>query len=128
VSCRFTELIIDAEDPHALAAFWQQVLGYDERDREDDIVEIGGAPGTGPLLVFLRVPDRKSVKNRLHIDVSATDQDQPAELERLLSLGATPVDIGQGDDVSWHVLADPEGNEFCLLASRVDPAAAWPPA
>jgi hypothetical protein len=127
MSCRFTELIIDAEDPHALAAFWQQVLAYDERDRGDDIVEIAGPPGTGPSLVFLRVPERKSLKNRLHIDVNATDRDQPAELERLLSLGARRVDIGQGDDVSWHVLADPEGNEFCLLASRVDADAPWPP-
>jgi hypothetical protein len=127
VSCRFTELIIDAEDPHALAVFWRQVLGYEERDRDENAVEIAGPPGTGPSLVFLRVPERKSVKNRLHIDVNATDRDQVAELERLLSLGARPVDIGQGDDVSWHVLADPEGNEFCLLGRRVDGEAPWPP-
>jgi len=128
VSCRFTELIIDAEDPDGLAAFWQQVLGYEERDRDEDAIEIGGPPGTGPTLVFLRVPEPKTVKNRLHIDVNATDRDQAAELERLLALGARPVDVGQGDAVSWHVLADPEGNEFCLLARRVDAETAWPPA
>ncbi|MBV9951671.1 MAG: VOC family protein [Acidimicrobiia bacterium] len=128
MSCRFTELIIDAEDPDGLAAFWQQVLGYEERDRDEDAIEIGGPPGTGPTLVFLRVPEPKTVKNRLHIDVNATDRDQAAELERLLALGARPVDVGQGDAVSWHVLADPEGNEFCLLARRVDAETAWPPA
>jgi hypothetical protein len=127
VSCRLTELCIDCEDPHRLAEFWRQVLGYDEREREDDLVVIAGPPGTGPFLVFARVPERKAVKNRLHVDLSATDQDQPAELERLLSLGARPVDVGQTGEESWHVLADPEGNEFCLLSSRVDPTAPWPP-
>ena len=68
-----------------------------------------------------RVPDGpKQTKNRIHLDINPTDRDQAAELERLLALGATRVDVGQGD-VSWHVLADPEGNEFCLLRSRVDP-------
>jgi hypothetical protein len=127
LSCRFTELIIDCQDPHRVADFWRQVLGYEEREREDDIVVIAGAPGTGPFLVFLRVPDRKTVKNRLHVDVCATDQEQAAELERLLALGAKPVEIGQTGEESWHVLADPEGNEFCLLSSTVDPTEAWPP-
>jgi glyoxalase superfamily protein len=65
------------------------------------------------------VPEAKTVKNRVHIDVNPTGVDQAEELERLLSLGATRVDIGQGD-VPWVVLADPEGNEFCLLARRID--------
>ncbi len=70
---------------------------------------------------LLLVPDGpKRGKNRLHLDVNPTDRDQDAELQRLLELGARPVDIGQGD-VTWHVLADPEGNEFCLLRRRVEP-------
>ena len=61
------------------------------------------------------------MKNRIHLDVNATDRDQAAELERLLALGARPVDVGQSGEESWHVLADPEGNEFCLLRRTVDP-------
>jgi hypothetical protein len=74
-----------------------------------------------PSLLFIRVPEAKTGKNRLHLDVNTFDSDQGAELERLLGLGATPVDVGQGEQ-RWHVLADPEGNEFCLLRSVVDPA------
>jgi hypothetical protein len=73
-----------------------------------------------PMLVFVPVPDAKSVKNRVHIDVNPAGADQAEELERLLGLGATRVDVGQSADVPWVVLADPEGNEFCLLARRVD--------
>ena len=70
--------------------------------------------------MFLPVPEPKTIKNRIHLDVSATDGDQDAEVERLLALGARRVDIGQGD-VSWVVLADPEGNEFCVLEARRQP-------
>ena len=85
-----------------------------------------GQPEKGPVptLLFLRVPDPTPGKNRLHLDLNATDRDQDAELQRLLALGATPVDVGQeplSDTMTWHVLADPEGNEFCLLRARVEP-------
>lgn len=86
-------------------------------------MSIGAAPGDdkGIQIDFLIVPDGpQTSKNRLHLDVNPTDRDQYAELERLLQLGAVPVDVGQGD-VSWHVLADPEGNEFCLLRGRREP-------
>ena len=73
-----------------------------------------------PLLVFVPVPEPKTVKNRLHIDVNPSGCEQQDELERLLALGARRVDVGQGD-VPWIVLADPEGNEFCLLARRIEP-------
>jgi hypothetical protein len=116
---RFTELCIDASDPAALGRWWAEVLGYDIVDEEDGAVELKGPPGSGPTVLFIRVPEAKTVKNRLHIDLNATDRDQDAELERLLGLGARKVDIGQGDQ-TWVVLADPEGNEFCLLRSRVD--------
>jgi predicted enzyme related to lactoylglutathione lyase len=123
MACRMTELIIDARDPSLLAAFWSEVLGYVETDRDDSGIEISPpTPGTGaPAMVFLRNSDARRGKLPMHLDVNATDRDQDAELQRLLELGAVPADIGQGEDVSWHVLADPEGNEFCLLRTRVEP-------
>ncbi|WP_055590134.1 VOC family protein [Streptacidiphilus griseoplanus] len=126
MACRISELVIDAADPERLAAFWSEVLGYAELGREDDgSIEIG-PPGTGfggpqPTLVISPSNDPRPAKLRLHIDVNATDRDQDAELERLLTLGARPVDVGQTGAEDWHVLADPEGNEFCLLRARIQP-------
>jgi catechol 2,3-dioxygenase-like lactoylglutathione lyase family enzyme len=120
MSSRFTELVIDCHDPETLAAFWQEVLGCPTVDRggdDDPFVSISGG-GTPVEIVFAPVPEAKEVKNRVHIDVNATDRDQADEVERLLALGARRVDVGQGD-VSWVVLADPEGNEFCVLRTRV---------
>jgi hypothetical protein len=117
VASKFTELEIDCADPGALARFWCSVLGYEVLDSGDGegVVTIGGpAP---PTLTFARVPEGKTIKNRLHMDVSPTDRDQDEEVQRLLDLGARYADVGQGD-VSWVVLADPEGNEFCVLAGR----------
>ena len=111
-------LVIDSHDPAALAAWWGEALGREvEVDDED---EVGLAPSNPqePGLLFLRVPEDKVVKNRLHLDLRPQDgSDQAAELERLLAMGARRVDVGQGSDVTWVVLADPEGNEFCLLRS-----------
>ncbi|MEV8047376.1 VOC family protein [Streptomyces griseoluteus] len=127
MACRISELVIDAADPERLAAFWSDVLGYVELGREDDgSIEIG-PPGAGfggpqPTLVLSPTTDPRPAKLRLHIDVSPTDRDQPAELDRLLALGARPADIGQSGEESWHVLLDPEGNEFCLLRRRLNPA------
>jgi hypothetical protein len=125
MACRFSELVIDSRDPESLAAFWAAVLDYSVLGREEDgSVEIGPAEGFGgaaPTLVFAPVDDPTPGKVRLHIDVNATDRDQDAELERLLGLGATRADVGQTGDEGWHVLADPEGNQFCLLKRRLDP-------
>ncbi|MFD6023986.1 VOC family protein [Streptomyces griseoluteus] len=127
MACRISELVVDAADPERLAAFWSDVLGYVELGREDDgSIEIG-PPGAGfggpqPTLVLSPTADPRPAKLRLHIDVSPTDRDQPAELDRLLALGARPADIGQTGEETWHVLLDPEGNEFCLLRRRLDPA------
>jgi len=125
MGCRITELVLDCADPERLATFWCSVLGYVEIGREGDDIEIGppevGFGGPRPTLVLSRVAEPKRDKLRLHIDVNATDRDQAAELERLLELGATVADVGQSGQESWHVLADPEGNEFCLLRRRVDP-------
>ena len=123
MACRITELVLDAHDPDLLARFWCTVLGYVELDRVDGSIEIGpaeaGSGGPQPTIVFDRTDEPKSGKLRLHIDVNATDRDQEAELDRLLAAGARRADIGQTGNESWHVLADPEGNEFCLLRRRV---------
>ncbi|MEV0583988.1 VOC family protein [Nonomuraea sp. NPDC050310] len=120
MACRITELSLDCADPRSLAVFWRQVLGFEVIAEEEDLVELG-SPESPFTLILARTPDPKTVKNRLHLDLNATDRDQEAELRRLLDLGARPIDVGQGPDVSWHVLADPEGNEFCLLHRRVSP-------
>lgn len=123
MACRITELVLDCADPDKLADFWCSVLGYQVLDRDPDGIEIGRAdqsPEDRITLVLSRVAEPKRQKLRMHLDVNATDRDQAAELERLLGLGATLVDIGQAK-VRWHVLADPEGNEFCLLKRRVAP-------
>lgn len=114
----FTELTIDCENPERLARFWAEVLGYSVAEAETGMVEISGP--NRPSLVFFEVPENKTKKNRLHIDVNPVDRDRDAEVSRLLSLGATHTDVGQKKDVPWVVLADPEGNEFCVLGSRVD--------
>jgi len=121
MASRLTEIVIDAANPSALAEFWCQTLGYEITAVEDGDVSIGGPPGSGPELLFQRVPEGKTVKNRVHLDVNPTDRDQADEVARLIGLGAGPVDIGQGD-VGWVVLSDPEGNEFCILRRRVAPA------
>jgi hypothetical protein len=123
MACRFSELVVDCRDPEALAAFWSAVLDYRELSREDGAIEIGPAAGFGgpaPTLVFSPAADPTPGKLRLHIDLNPTDRDQEAELQRLLELGAVPADVGQTGEESWHVLADPEGNEFCLLRRRLD--------
>ena len=130
MASRFTELVVDSHDPRGLAEFWCEVLGYRivDMDEDDQVFEIGTHELTAeevvhgpvpPTIVFLPVPEDKAVKNRLHIDLSPIDRDPPEEVERLLALGATRADIGQGD-VAWTVLADPEGNEFCVLR-RLEP-------
>jgi len=122
MACRFSELVVDCRDPEVLARFWCEVLGYRELSREDGAIEIGpeaGFGGPAPTLVFGPVADPTPGKLRLHIDVSPTDRDQDAELQRLLDLGAVPADVGQTGEENWHVLADPEGNEFCLLRTRL---------
>jgi hypothetical protein len=130
MASRITEIAVDCRDPAGLAAWWAEVLGYEVLPPEDDgVVEIGPPgqepKGALPTIVFAAVPEPKRDKLRLHLDLNATDRSQAEELDRLLALGATPVDVGQGplsESMTWHVLADPEGNEFCLLQSTVAPA------
>ena len=122
MACRISELILECLDPEELARFWCGVLGFVVLDREDGAVEIGPPEGFGGLqpTIILSPSDKPAPsRSRLHIDVNATDRDQAAELERLLGLGARPADVGQTGAESWHVLADPEGNPFCLLKARL---------
>jgi len=112
---------IDAAEPLTLAGFWSAVLGWSHRIDEDGDVWVEpdeGHPDYGavPPLLFLRVPDPKMVKNRLHLDLIPDDQEQ--EVDRVVALGATRPSIGQTGHESWVVLADPEGNEFCILGER----------
>nr|WP_239064047.1 MULTISPECIES: VOC family protein [unclassified Streptomyces] len=116
-------MVLGCRDPEALARFWCEVLDFVILDREDDgTLEIGPREGFGgaqPTIILSRRDEPEKGKSRLHIDVNPTDRDQDAELERLLALGARPADIGQTGDEQWHVLSDPEGNEFCLLKARL---------
>ncbi|MGC1184479.1 MAG: VOC family protein [Candidatus Dormiibacterota bacterium] len=116
MSSRFYSVVIDCHGPSALARFWAEVLSYKVVYEEPHEVVVARDDDTYPALIFVPVPESKSIKNRLHIDLAPDDQ--VAEVTRLLALGATPADVGQGPDVSWVVLADPEGNEFCVLSSR----------
>lgn len=124
MAARLTCLVIDANDPAGLARFWADVLGWDlhDVDPDDGSVVVSDPQHHAPILLFEPVPEAKAGKNRLHLDVNPLGCDQDEELERLQALGARAVDIGQGD-VSWVVLADPEGNELCLLRKRHEPAA-----
>jgi hypothetical protein len=109
----FYHLCIDSRDPRALARFWSAALDQPILFEDDEEVIVGADQHSYPGLCFFAVPEDKAVKNRLHIDLAPDDQQ--AEVDRLLALGATWADIGQGAAASWVVLADPEGNEFCVL-------------
>jgi hypothetical protein len=117
--------VLKCHDPEVLARFWCEVLDFIELDREEEgCIEIGPREGFGgpqPTIFLIRNDEPENGHTRLHIDVNPTDRDQDAELERLLAAGAKLVDIGQPAEASWHVLADPEDNEFCLLKRRLDP-------
>ncbi len=116
------EIIVDCNDPKLVAGFWAQVLGWEVQQAKDALwMSESGQPFPDLLLVFVPVPEKKSVKNRIHIDVSPVGCDRDEEVARLTALGATPVDVGQGEQ-PWVVLADPEGNEFCVLGRRADQA------
>ena len=112
MSLRIESVAVDANDPAALSAFWEGVLGWKRVVESDDEIALE-QPGGGSDLLFLRVPDAKSGKNRLHLDLRPDDQ--AAEVARIEGLGARRVSVGQGDDATWVVMADPEGNEFCVL-------------
>jgi predicted enzyme related to lactoylglutathione lyase len=111
-------VIIDCADPAALAPFWASAAGWPVTYAAEGIVGLRSPAGTGPYLELLQVAGGKAAKNRLHPDVAPyRDGDAAAEVARLRRAGATPADVGQGD-MPWTVLADPAGNEFCVLTPR----------
>lgn len=116
---RIAVIAIDAVHPRLVADFWCNVLGWHVVEEDDGVISIAPTDGAWPTIDVLEVAEKKAVKNRLHLDLRADGVSTTDEVGRLLSLGARPVDVGQGPDVSWVVLADPEGNEFCLLSRSV---------
>ena len=118
MSIRIQNVSFDCLDPARLAAFWAEALNWriTSVEPEEVVLEpLAGSPAEGiaPDIIFLLVPEVRVTKNRLHLDLRPSDQ--IAEVQRLIDLGATHVDVGQSSDVTWVVLADPEGNEFCVL-------------
>ncbi|MDQ6747826.1 MAG: VOC family protein [Candidatus Dormibacteraeota bacterium] len=113
MSIRVESLAFDCVDVARVGRFWADLLGAELGADPEGYLYIA-ASGPRPELLFLPVPEGKGGKNRLHLDLRPTGQDQEAEVARALELGARRSDIGQGE-VSWVVLADPEGNEFCIL-------------
>jgi hypothetical protein len=125
MTSRLLEVVVDCHDPRRLAQFWAAVLDYRVIEDRGDHIEIASWEPTAeavrrePMpstIIFVKVPESKAAKNRLHLDVMPFDLSQADEVARLVALGARPVDIGQGEQ-SWVVMADPEDNEFCVLRS-----------
>lgn len=126
VALRIAVLSIDARDPGRVADFWAAALGWEAWPDPDEGGVSLAPPGSsgpsglgGPSIDVFPVPEAKTVKNRLHLDLRADGTTQAEEVDRLLDLGATRVAVGQDPGVSWVVLADPEGNEFCVLQRSV---------
>ena len=119
VPSRIAVVAVDATNPKVVADFWCEVLGWQVAEESDEGISIQPPDGAWPTIDVLPVPEGKTVKNRLHFDLRADGVSTDVELERLLTLGARRVDVGQRPDVTWVVLADPEGNEFCLLSRAV---------
>ena len=119
MAIRIQCVVVDAADCECLARFWSEALRWRITYQSPDEWAIEPPEGSAevdvaPDILFVKVPDSKTVKNRLHFDLRPLDQD--AQVDRLIELGASRVDIGQPEDVTWVVMADPEGNEFCVLA------------
>jgi predicted enzyme related to lactoylglutathione lyase len=109
-------VVIDCVDPRAMARFWGTATDWTVHEVADDHASLRSAKGVGPYLEFLRTPDAKTVPDRIHLDLLPyPDDDKAAEVDRLRALGATDLDVGQGD-VPWTCLKDPEAHEFCVLA------------
>jgi len=115
MALEWEQVSVDARDPRALGRWWRDALGWVVVHDEPDEFEVRPDADRLPGLLFVRVVGPKAAKNRLHLDLRPDDQ--AAEVDRLLALGATRADVGQGEQ-PWVVLADPEGNEFCVLAAR----------
>jgi predicted enzyme related to lactoylglutathione lyase len=116
MTVRFHSVVVGSADAASLARFWAGLLEWQVVFENEEEVAIGRDDQTYPGLVFVPVDDTKAGRNRLHIDLAPDDRD--AEVDRAVALGARRVDVGQTAEATWVVLADPEGNEFCILSSR----------
>ncbi len=124
VALRIEELVIDCADPTGLARFWAAAIGSEvteSSEEEGDVFAVVAQPGSkGLYLLFQRVPEGKTAKNRLHLDLRPP-RTRDEEVERLRSLGATVLEGFAGPEATWTVMEDPEGNEFCVLRGPDDP-------
>jgi hypothetical protein len=125
MASRIAHTTFDCRDAFALSTFWKQVLDYGDVPGDpnapghEECMIIG--PGQEPRLLFIEVPEGKQVKNRVHLDLEPTDRARDDEIDRVISIGASPLyDLRKEDGSGWLVLADPEGNEFCILRSRTE--------
>ena len=119
MASRWWTVVVDCTDVRLVADFWKQVLDWQVVYESDTEMVIAKDEHTYPGIVFGTVPEAKTIKNRLHIDLNPDDQD--AEVERLIGLGAKPLDdLRKADGTGWVVFEDPEGNEFCLLRSEAE--------
>jgi predicted enzyme related to lactoylglutathione lyase len=115
---RLHHIVVDAHDLPRLARFWAQALGWQILSEREHEIVIGTSENAPVGMCFMPVTDRKTVKNRVHLDITTASHDRDQEIDRLLALGARRVDIGQTGEESWTVLADPEGNEFCVIRPK----------
>ncbi|HMK99017.1 MAG TPA: VOC family protein [Acidimicrobiales bacterium] len=115
MSLEWEQTIVASRDASSLGRWWREALGWVVVNDDPNEFEIRPKSDRFPGLLFVPVPEPKTAKNRLHLDFRPDDQDR--EVERMLTLGASRVDVGQGEQ-PWVVLSDPEGNEFCILGSR----------
>ena len=128
MTLKIRQIVIDCADPYLLAAFWSQATGYREQpdspNHPEDPEALLATPDGWHRLLFVRVPEAKRSKNRVHLDLAPTDRTRDEEIDRLVSLGATLLaDHRQSNGPGWAVLVDPEGNEFCVERSAAERAA-----
>src|SRR3984893_2978752 len=115
---RLHHIVVDAHDLPGLARFWTQALGWKVLSERENEIVIGTDVNAPVSMRFMPVSDPKTVKNRVHLDLASSAADRDQEIARLLALGARRVDIGQTGTEAWPVLADPEGNEFCVVRPK----------
>jgi catechol 2,3-dioxygenase-like lactoylglutathione lyase family enzyme len=120
---KINQITFDAHQPDAVAAFWSAAMGFAENPDDPNLPEHDEAaifsPDHSQVLLFIRVPEGKTLKNRVHLDVASTDLTRDEEVQRMLGLGASVYDDRrQPDGKGWVVMQDPEGNEFCIERSQ----------
>lgn len=111
-------IVVDTHDLPRLSRFWAAALRWSVLSERPQEVVVGASPDSPIGMCFMPVEDVKAVRNRVHLDLTTSAEDRDSEIARLISLGARRVDVGQSGQESWDVLADPEGNEFCVVRQK----------